>query len=40
MQQDNNNASTRLPSKKIHAPIWSMVALKGNYLFDQKSYLI
>ncbi len=28
-------ASTRLPSKKIHAPIWSMVALKGNYLFDQ-----
>ena len=28
-------ASTRRPSKKIHAPIWSMVALKGSYLFDQ-----
>ena len=30
-------ASTRLPSKKIHAPIWSMVALEGNYSFDQNA---
>ena len=33
-------ASTRLPSKKIHAPIWSMVALEGNYLFDQNKIII
>ncbi len=30
-----NIASTNLLSKKIHAPIWSLVALKGNYMFDQ-----
>ncbi len=33
-------ASTNLPSKKIHAQIWSMVALKGNYSFDQNKIII
>ncbi len=34
------HVSTRLPSKKIHTPIWSMVALKGNYSFDKNQIII